>query len=38
MKTAVPVLMADRFGNPRLTMMSPVTIITAAKAKVTKLA
>jgi len=38
MKSAVPVLMADRFGNPRLTMMSPVTIITAAKAKVTKLA
>lgn len=39
-KTAVPILMADRFGNPRITMLSPVTVTEAGKpaAKVTKLA
>ena len=38
-KTAVPVLMADRFGNPRITLLPPVTEVkTANKAKVTKLA
>ena len=40
LKTAVPVLMADRFGNPRITMLAPVTVTEAGKpaAKVTKLA
>jgi hypothetical protein len=40
LKTAVPVLMADRFGNPRMTMLAPVTVTEAGKpaAKVTKLA
>ena len=37
-KTAVPVLMADRFGNPRITMLAPVTDQPVSKGKVTKLA
>jgi hypothetical protein len=38
LKTAVPVLMADRFGNPRITMLAPVTDQPVSKGKVTKLA
>lgn len=40
LKTAVPVMMADRFGNARITMLAPVTVTEAGKpaAKVTKLA
>lgn len=39
-KTAVPVMMADRFGNPRITMLAPVEVIKGEKstAKITKLA